>query len=140
MATVIQKKKQVKSSQARTEAPKQESPNGAKERTEEITDEIKAGAAGLWKRIKVGAKRVGKFAEDATELGKLKVEIHKLEGDLDKLFSETGRKIWDLYQTEKLGQAGTAFTEEFKQITNLQKNLKSHQQQVEAISLLEKKK
>lgn len=110
-----------------------------KEKADVVIKDVKVGASGLWKKIRYGADKVGEFAGEATELARLKIDIHNLETNLDKVYVTVGRKLWELHQKKQISGVGTKFTDEFKEIADLQKQIKAKKKKADAINLVEKK-
>jgi len=87
--------------------------------------------------IKTGAQKVFRFTGSATKLSKLKVEVHNLQNQVEKIQLETGKKLWEMHKQNKLGEMDSAFDVEFKRIENLQKQIADKEKDAESISLVE---
>jgi hypothetical protein len=79
--------------------------------------------------------KVKDFSVDATELTRLKVEIHRLKGDRDRLFTVMGEKLWELQNSDKIGELKALFGEDFKKIEELNKDIETKEKFASKISL-----
>ncbi len=81
------------------------------------------------------AKRVRHFAGEATGLTKLKIEMHKLKSARDKLLFEMGKKLGNLYNSKKLKDVESIFTDDFKKLEALEADIAKKEKGVAKISL-----
>jgi len=109
---------------------KQKSEHEFQERVARISEKV--GEA-----VKRGSRRVAKFTGSATKLSKLKMDIHNLQNQLDKVRLQSGKKLWQMHQDNKLGQLDNKFSQEFDQIADLEKQIRTKEKEAEAISLVE---
>ena len=87
--------------------------------------------------LKAGVEKIAHFTSSSAKLAKLKVEIHNLENEREKLKFEAGQKLWQLYKDQKLSEVESAFTGEFKKMAELRKQVAAKEKQAEKISLVE---
>lgn len=111
-------------------SPEQKSGQEFQEKVARISEKV--GDA-----VKKGSERVAKFTGSATRLSRLKMEIHNLRNQLHKVHLESGKKLWQMHQENKLSEIDTAFSEEFAQIADLEKQIRTKEKEAEAISLVE---
>lgn len=104
---------------------------------EDFQEKVNKLSTKVGEAIKKGSQRVAKFTGSATRLSKLKVDIHNLHNQIEKVHLENGKKLWQMHHDKKLGEFENNFSEEFKQIENLEKQIKTKEKEVEAISLIE---
>jgi hypothetical protein len=79
--------------------------------------------------------KVKDFSVDATELTRLKVEIHRLKGDRDRMFTVMGEKLWELRGSDKVAELKTLFGEDFKKVEELSKDIEAKEKTASKISL-----
>lgn len=87
--------------------------------------------------LKIGVQKLAHFTGSATKLSKLKVEIHTLQTNCDKIYLDVGKKLWQLHKDDKLRELGTAFEEEFKKIEDFHQQITAKQKEADKISLTE---
>jgi hypothetical protein len=63
---------------------------------------------------------VQKFARDATNLTKGKIELHNLKTEKEKLYSLMGQHLSNLYKEKKLTKIATRFKDDFKKLNELE--------------------
>ena len=81
------------------------------------------------------AERVRHFATEATELTKLKIEIHKLKSDPDRLLLKMGERLWNLNKSKKLKDIGSVFKNDFKKLDGFKADIASKEKEAGKISL-----
>jgi hypothetical protein len=81
------------------------------------------------------AERVRHFASEATELTKLKIEIHKLKSSRDRLIFTVGEKLISLYKARKFSNVETTFADDFKKLDDIKTKLSEKEKAVRKISL-----
>jgi uncharacterized protein Yka (UPF0111/DUF47 family) len=79
--------------------------------------------------------KVKDFSVDATELTKLKVEIHRLRSERDRLHTVIGEKLWDLRNSNKIQEIKSLFAEDFKKLEELNETIKKKEKDASKISL-----
>jgi len=104
---------------------------------EDFQERVNKLSAKVGEAIKKGSQRVAKFTGSATRLSKLKVDIHNLHNQVEKVHLENGQKLWQLHHNKKLGEIDNNFSDEFKKIEDLEKQIKTKEKEAEAISLVE---
>ncbi|MFQ5542817.1 MAG: hypothetical protein ACE5FY_00525, partial [Nitrospiria bacterium] len=63
----------------------------------------------------------------ATSLAKLKIEAHQLNHQLCTLMLEAGHIVWELHKAKKLSGVEDAFSENFKEIADIELKLQENQ-------------
>jgi hypothetical protein len=81
------------------------------------------------------AERVRHFATEATELTKLKIEIHKLKSSRDAILLGIGEKLVSLYKAKKLAQTESTFKKEFSKLDKLNSEITVIEKAIKKISL-----
>jgi wobble nucleotide-excising tRNase len=81
------------------------------------------------------AERVRHFASEATELTKLKIELHKLKNSRDKVISGIGEKLVGLHKAKKLNQVESTFKNDFARLEKLKAEISEMEKAVKKISL-----
>ncbi len=81
------------------------------------------------------ADRVRHFASEATELTKLKVEIHKLKNAQDRLIFDIGSKFVELYKNQKLSNIESVFADDLTQLEYIKSQIAIKEKGVNKISL-----
>jgi hypothetical protein len=66
------------------------------------------------------AEDVQKFARDATDMTKAKIELHNLKTEREKLYSLMGQHITNLYKENKLTKIKTRFKDDFAKLDELE--------------------
>lgn len=87
--------------------------------------------------LKTGTQKITQFTGGAAKLAKLKLEIHNLQSELDNLYLEAGRKLWQMHKEKKLGEAKNAFAGQFEKYQELKQQIAAKEQEAGGISLLE---
>lgn len=75
------------------------------------------------KMVKSGAAAVGDFTVQTAHHAKLKLEIHNLHNNLEKLYQEAGQKLWQLQKRGELNNLKEAFSEDFKRMAAIEEAL-----------------
>lgn len=81
------------------------------------------------------AEDVQKFARDATNLTKVKIELHGLKAEKERLYSLMGQHLCNLYKEKKLTKIATRFRDDFKKLTELESAIEEKEQEAAGISL-----
>ena len=81
------------------------------------------------------AEEVRRFTRDATELTKLKMEIHHLKVEREKLYMLMGEQLKNLYKTGKLGNIRSRFKDDFRRLDELEEALTEKEKSASGISL-----
>lgn len=87
--------------------------------------------------VKNIADLVQRFAKDATELTKIKIELHNLKEEKTKLYTLMGEQLRNLYKSQKLSNIDKRFKEDFKKIDELEMAISDKEKQASGISLSE---
>jgi hypothetical protein len=119
-----------KVTQIKGEEPEQVAANGKKT----AWDKAKLLSAQGVDAIKVMAGKVGHLAGSAGDLTKSKIAVHNLQAELDKVYQDTGEKVRQLDEQNKLGEVKSHFLEELKKIDDLKKQVRKSEQHIKGIS------
>jgi hypothetical protein len=87
--------------------------------------------------VKDIADHVQKFANNATELTKLKIELHNLKNERTKLYTLMGEQLRNLYISKKLTKIKTRFQEDFKRLDELEAAISEKEKLSSGISISE---
>ena len=81
------------------------------------------------------AEDVQKFARGATNLTKVKIELHNLKEEKEKLYSLMGQHLSNLYKEKKLTKIATRFKDDFKKLNELESAIEEKEKEAAGISL-----
>lgn len=81
------------------------------------------------------AEDVRKFAKDATNLTMLKMELHNLKTERDRLYAAMGKRLANLYKTSKLSNIKTSFKSDITKLRKLESEIKKKEKEAAGISL-----
>jgi hypothetical protein len=87
--------------------------------------------------VKEIADHVQRFATDATELTKLKIDLHNLKSERTKLYTLMGERLRNLYISKKLTAITRRFKEDFKRLDQLEAEIAEKEKQASGISISE---
>ena len=85
--------------------------------------------------VKDIADHVQRFATDATELTKLKIDLHNLKNERTKLYTLMGEQLRNLYISNKLTAIKRRFKEDFKKLDELETEIAVKEKQASGISI-----
>jgi hypothetical protein len=78
---------------------------------------------------------VQKFARDATDLTRTKIDLHNLRAEREKLYSLMGQHITNLYKENKLTKIKTRFKDDFAKLDELEAAIDEKNKLAERLSL-----
>ena len=81
------------------------------------------------------AEEVQKFARDATNLTKVKIDLHHLKTEREKVYSLMGQHLSNLYKEKKLTKIATRFSDDFKKLNELESAIEEKEKEAAGISL-----
>jgi len=81
------------------------------------------------------AEDVRKYAQDATNLTKLKIELHSLKAERDKTYSLMGKHLSNLYKSKKLSNIRTKFKYDFAKLNEIESAIDEKEKQAAKLSL-----
>ena len=84
------------------------------------------------------AEDVNTFAKNATELTRLKIDLHNLKEEKDKLYTLMGEQLRNLYKIDKLSRIKTRMKDDFLRLDELESLINEKEQRVSDISLSNK--
>lgn len=130
----VGREKEIPTEQVKTEkeTPPDES---TEEKIRRVGDKISEAADRGVEVIRDVFGKVKDFSVDAAELTKLKVEIHRLKSDRDRLHTVIGEKLWDLRNSDKIRDIQSLFANDFKKLEELNETIKKKEKDASKISL-----
>ncbi len=87
--------------------------------------------------VKDIAEHVQRFANDATELTKIKIDLHNLKSERTKLYTLMGEQLRNLYISKELTGLKKRFTSEFKKLDELETAIADKEKRSSNISISE---
>lgn len=81
------------------------------------------------------AEEVHRFATDATELTKIKIEIHNMNKERETLLQVMGEKLKNLYHANQLKNIRSKFSYDFKKLDELEASIREKQKDADTLSL-----
>jgi hypothetical protein len=81
------------------------------------------------------AEEVHRFSHDATELTRIKIEIHNLKSDKNNLLTLMGEKLSNLYKANKLSNIKPKFKYDFSKLNELDKKISERTKEADILSL-----
>ena len=78
--------------------------------------------------VKEIAEEVQRFAKDATERTRIKMELHNLKGERDKLYALMGEQLRNLYRSNQLSSLKKRFRADFEKLDELEHAIEEHEQ------------
>jgi len=81
------------------------------------------------------AEDVHKFTKNATELTRLKIDLHNLKEERDNLFALMGEQLRNLYRTDKLSRIKSRMKADFIRLDELEALIKEKEKLISRISL-----
>ena len=84
--------------------------------------------------VRAGTERLIRFAQDTTKRTRVKLETRNLQKELDNLYKEEGKKLWQLHKEQKLGEIENSFSEDFKKTDELEQKIAEKKKESEIIS------
>jgi hypothetical protein len=87
--------------------------------------------------VKDIAGHVQRFAQDATALTKLKIDLHSLKSERSKLYSLMGEQLRNLYISKKLTGIKSRFKDDFKRLDELEAAIAEKEEKAKGISISE---
>jgi hypothetical protein len=87
--------------------------------------------------VKDIADHVQRFASDATELTKLKIELHNLKSERTKLYTLMGEQLRNLHVSKKLTNIQRRFKDDFKRLDELETEIAEIERKASGIPIAE---
>ncbi len=81
------------------------------------------------------ADHVQRFAKDATELTKLKIDLHNLRSERTKLYTLMGEQLRNLFISKKLTKIKTRFADDFEKLKELEAAIEEKEQRASEIPI-----
>lgn len=121
-------------------APKvEESGTSKKSLLENLTDKLGKFTQKSIEVVKTGTDKASHFATESAHLAKLHIDLRTAKDSMNKNYLESGKKLWVLYQEDKLPvKMREVFAEELADFTEMDAKIKALQEEIETVSLLEK--
>ncbi|KAA3663109.1 MAG: hypothetical protein DWQ10_00875 [Calditrichaeota bacterium] len=86
--------------------------------------------------VKTGFNIAAEFTGSATNLAKLKVQIHNLQSARDKEYQVLGEKLYSYRDADKIDNVKSFFSEQFNSISALIEEIDRKQEETEKIELI----
>lgn len=77
--------------------------------------------------VKEIAEEVQQYAKDATERTRVKMELHSLKAERDRLYAVMGEQLRNLYRSNQLSGLKRRFKADFKKLDELEQAIKEHE-------------
>ncbi len=81
--------------------------------------------------VKSSAEKVGDLSARAAHLAKLKLEVRNLRHDLEKLYRETGEKLWRLHTEKALEGLTAPFEEDLEKIEGTVRDIEAREAEMD---------
>lgn len=85
--------------------------------------------------VKDLAEEVHRFATDATEKTKLKIEIHNLKKERDSIFLVMGQRLTNMYHARKLTNVRSKFQGDVSRLDEIEADIAAKEKESEKLSL-----
>ena len=85
------------------------------------------------------AEDVRRFSRDATDLTKIKIELHNLKTEKEKRYTLIGKHLRNLHKAQNLKNIRSKFKKDFTALDELESDINKKEKQVAGISLLKGK-
>ena len=113
----------------------QEKNESTEEKIKKVGDRLSEAADKGVDVLKEVFEKVKDFSFDAAELTRLKVDIHRLKSDRERILTVMGEKLWELKDSEKLRDLKALFEEDFKKLKSLEDEIEKKEKSASKISL-----
>ena len=87
--------------------------------------------------LKKSSEKIAHFTSSGTKLAKIKLDIHNLENECNKLNCAVGKRLWQKQKENKLEDIAALFANDFKTMNSLRNKISALQEQADKISLVE---
>lgn len=87
--------------------------------------------------LKVGSDKATHFANEATHLARLKLDLRSLKEERNRVFRRIGEEVWKAHQENRLAKLKGLFTEELRNLDSLKEKIEAIEKEIEKISLVE---
>jgi hypothetical protein len=108
-----------------------------KEELQKLGDKIHEATDKGVHMVKDIADHVQRFASDATELTKLKIELHNLKSERTKLYTLMGEQLRNLHVSKKLTNIQRRFKDDFKRLDELETEIAEIERKASGIPIAE---
>ncbi len=85
--------------------------------------------------VKDLAEEVHRFAFDATEMTKIKIEIHNLKKERDSIFLIMGQRLRNMYHARKLSNVRAKFKDDMKRLYEIEEAISVKEKEASKLSL-----
>ncbi len=100
-----------------TESKKQE--QKTKSTSDSLNEAVEKGSV----FIKDMYEKVRHFSGEATELTRLKIDIRNLKSEREHLYTDMGKRLWDLKQTGNFRGINSVFEKDFTRLEEIEKEI-----------------
>jgi hypothetical protein len=80
------------------------------------------------------AKKIRLFANDATELTKIKITIHNLKHEHDSMLKVMGENLFNMHKSKKVKNVDTKFKYDFNKLEAIEKEIADKEKIVDELS------
>lgn len=84
--------------------------------------------------VKEIAADVQRFAKDKTELTRIKIELHNLKAEREKLYKLMGEQLRNLYKSKQLTNIKKRFRADFERLEELEEAIDAHEKHAGKLS------
>lgn len=85
--------------------------------------------------VKELAEEVHRFATDAAEMTKIKIEIHNLKKERDSIFMIMGQRLKNMYHARKLSNIRSKFQNDMSRLDQIEADIAGKEKEAEKLSL-----
>ncbi len=108
--------------------------NTAREQLRNLGDRLHEATGKGVHAVKEIAEEVRHFANGATELTKLRIEIHHLKNERHKLLALMGEKLRNLHRAQRVTSIQSKFTHDFKKLDELEEIISEKEERALKVS------
>ncbi len=108
--------------------------DNTKARLKELGDKLSEAADKGVHAIKEVAEKIHQFAGEATDLTKLKIELHNLQKEREKFLILMGEQLRNLHKSNKLRNIQTKFKYDFKKIDEIETSIAEKEKEVSRLA------
>jgi hypothetical protein len=109
--------------------------NATRSQLGKLGDKLHEAADKGMHMVKDIAEEVHRFSHDATELTKIRIEIHNLKSDKNNLLTVMGEKLRNLHKAKKLANIKPKFKYDFNKLDELDKKISEKTKEADLLSL-----
>jgi DNA polymerase II small subunit/DNA polymerase delta subunit B len=100
-----------------------------------ISDKISASKEKDISILKDLAEKIRRFAGEATDLTKIKIEIHNLKNEHDNLLKVMGENLWNMHKAGTVKNVAKKFRYDFQKLEEIEKKIAEKEEEAAGITL-----